>query len=194
MTSYRAKGTTMPRKRRREDEGEKKGREEPQQPRKVDAIIHIRVFRPLITRVGGIVIKVYEPVDELESMEKVELRTRKDAMDAVYNKLQKDRTATLQRYRNMLVEVDAEGKGFVLSMGESTEPPEGLKPEMLFPRPSRLLRLGVVRDGTIKWTRPRRGAHHYVYEGIVEIPRDADAVVIETERGRRVIKKPSTPA
>ncbi len=162
-------------------------------PRKIDAIMHIRVFRPLVTRVGGIVIKAYEPVDEMESMDHIEVRTRRDAVDAIYDKLVKDRQEILKNYKNLLVEINVEGKGFVLTLGESTEPQEGIKPELLFPRPARLLRVGVVKEGSVKWIRPRRGTQYYVYEGLVEIPRDADAVIIETDRGTRVIKTPTAP-
>jgi len=170
----------------------KKGREatpQPQEPlRSVDAIMTLRVYRPVITRVGGVTLRVYEPLDEYESIEKISLKTRKDAVDAVYNKLVKDRHKLFSPHGDSLVEGEVKGTGFELLMGRSEEHREGLEPQLLFPRPARLLRLGLIRGGEIKWVKPRRGAQYYVFEGPIDLPKDVEAVIIETDRGRSVIK------
>ncbi len=161
--------------------------------KKADAILHLRVYKPQITRVGGVLMKVYEPLEEAESLERIEVRTKKDIVDAIYNKVQKDKPRLISRYRDALVEVDVEGKGFALFLGESTEGEESLKPDLIFPRPARIIRVGVVKQGQVKWAKPKKGTQYYVFEGLVEVPKGADAVIVETDRGRRIITRPYTP-
>ncbi|MCE4612721.1 MAG: hypothetical protein F7C07_02670 [Desulfurococcales archaeon] len=72
---------------------------------------------------------------------------------------------------------------------------------MLYPRPARLLRVGVVRvkrlaeagsgavelkEGDVEWHTVR--GNIYVYEARIEAPDDVALVIIDTSEGRRVVK------
>jgi len=157
--------------------------------KKIEAIAHIKVYRPKITRVGRLVLKVYEPVPEAEALEKITIKTKKDAIDAIYDKVQKEKRKLTQKFENALIEVDVEGRGFALHLGENTEKREELKNiELIFPRPAKLNRIGLMQKDKIRWLKPKKGEELYVYEGFIEIPKEISAVILETELGTRIIR------
>ena len=97
------------------------------------------------------------------------------------------------------VEVEVEGHHSRILYGDSREY-QGSR--MLFPRPARLYRLGLLRsdnprlrrvegyyvieDSSIEWYRPR--GKYYVFESKVEAPEEVLYIIVDTEYGRRWIR------
>ncbi len=64
--------------------------------------------------------------------------------------------------------------------------------ELLFPEPAKLVRIGLVYSNTTSL--PNIEWHHvkddvYVYEGEIKVPDGVKAVIIETDKGLRVISR-----
>ncbi len=110
--------------------------------------------------------------------------------------------AISRRGKGDYVEVRVEGAGVVEVMGES---PRYRAQRLLFPRPVRLRRLGVVRAGK---ARPAEGSgyavirledvewinldgEYYVYEGTLQASDDVLAVYLDTEEGPRILFNPA---
>ena len=154
--------------------------------RLVKAIISVRVFKPEILRVGKVILQAYVPVEDRSRIEEVSLKTRRDDIEALLSKVYK-----IKRELNMkeeaLVEIEVEGKGFALHVGERKG--EKDKAALLFPRPARLLKIGLMKEGKIRWYRVPRDKEYYVYEGYIEVPEDVQVIILETDAGTRVVHK-----
>ena len=97
------------------------------------------------------------------------------------------------------VEVDIESHHSKIYYGDS---PEYQGSRMLFPRPARLHRIGILRssnpklkrvegyyvidDSSLEWYRLR--GKYYVFESRVEAPEDILYIVVDTEYGRRWVR------
>ncbi len=101
------------------------------------------------------------------------------------------------------LEVEVEGQGIVERMGES---PKYRAQRLLFPRPARLRKVGIldrealnkaskglgyiVFDKTsMKWFSVEEEV--YVYEGTITAPEDVIAVYLETDEGGRLVFNPA---
>ena len=141
---------------------------------------------------GGVVLGVLVPIRSYESEEVGDpLQVMLSIVEATSRKSQGD-----------YFEVEVEGGGVRRIMGEA---PKYRAQRMLFPRPARLLRLGLLRRGTeprlrgtgyvgfskedLEWITP--GEEVYVYEGVIQAPDDVIAVYLETSEGGRLVFNPT---
>jgi len=153
----------------------------------VEGVMSIRFYKPTIVRVGDVVIKAYEPLGEREVLEKIEIKTKSDAVDAVYRKIQREKRKLIEGNESLMVEIEVKGKGFALYLGDiSRKEPNG-DTTILFPRPAKLNRIGVYRNNRVVWTTLRK-EEYYVYEGYVELPEDVELVFLDTSYGIRVLR------
>ena len=152
---------------------------------------------------GGVSIEVLRPVKEYSTEE------AGDPVDVILRVSEASSKASTGDYFEVIVE-DREVKRI---MGES--PRRGQRQrkgvDMIFPRPARLLRVGILKSGQAEgeggsqfrledaeWHAPRGVV--YVYEGRVRIGSNVDAVVVDTDAGREIIvrgrsrrRRPSQP-
>ncbi|MEM1619513.1 MAG: hypothetical protein QXU52_02010 [Fervidicoccaceae archaeon] len=155
-------------------------------PEKVEGIMTVKRYVPRLVRVGELLLKVYEALPELEKIEKVEARGEGDVVEPLLRRITRALKEVSSPAEELLVEVDAEGRGFALHVGRSSERPKPGE-TVLFPRPARLVRVGLPKGETIKWLRPDKREYH-VFEGFVEAPSWVDVVLIETDKGLRAVK------
>ncbi len=157
----------------------------------VKAIVNIRVFQPEIIKIRNIVLKIYKPVDSETRLEEITVYTSRDVIDALNERIERMKKKLARELPKGLIDIQIEGKGFALHLGDYTEETEE-KRILIFPRPSRLMRLGVLRTSQeevkVEWIKKSFRNELYVYEGFLEIPKGIDAVVLETENGTRVLK------
>ena len=151
----------------------------------------VRRFRRDTIDLGGVSLGVLRLVSE-----NIE-RRKGDPVDVLYSIIEKiDRGSV-----DSLVEVTvSDSRSYII--GEVLEEAEG-RPRLLFPRPARLIRAGVVRIGALELAGKSSmyvvkgvsaalrsvGRNVYVYEGIVKSDdKDVYLVVLDTEFGRRIIR------
>lgn len=140
---------------------------------------------------GGVSLEVLRPVKEYVTEE------AGDPVDLILRVSEESSKASLGDYFEVIVE-DREMRRI---MGEA--PRRGYKQkkgvERIFPRPSRLLRVGILKgksrvEGAMElgiedaeWHSPR--ANLYIYEGKVKLGDDVVALIIDTENGRSIITR-----
>ncbi|MCE4619095.1 MAG: hypothetical protein F7C37_06620 [Desulfurococcales archaeon] len=141
---------------------------------------------------GGVVLGVLVPIRTYESEEVGDpLQVMLSIVEATSRKSQGD-----------YFEVEVEGGGAKRIMGEA---PKYRAQRMLFPRPARLLRVGLLRKGMeprlrgagyagfskddLEWITPSEEV--YVYEGVIQAPEDVIAVYLETSEGGRLVFNPT---
>jgi hypothetical protein len=146
--------------------------------------LEVRYYKPELKSLGPVLIEVYR----LAKIEPLELGaiTPGDAVDRVYDIL----ANVVERYRSsefMVVEVRAYLKTGEIAAATLTRQPTRTM-LMMFPRPVRLVRLGVkLRENGIRWYRVSEEL--YVYQGKLELPEDVELVVLDTEEGVRVVTR-----
>ncbi|MCE4606539.1 MAG: hypothetical protein F7B59_04310 [Desulfurococcales archaeon] len=162
-------------------------------------IYSISGYSPEVLEVKGIRLGVLKRVKE-DWKEKA-LRSRQGPLDALLGyatRLSKDRELRDLGY----VEVTVEAPGLVVTHGDK---PNYDWSEMLFPSPSKLIKIGIVRkkdsesgkfqvdSGHIKWV-DVASEDAYIFEGFCEAPEDVLLVILDTEKGRRILTqcKPSS--
>lgn len=147
----------------------------------------VRCFKAETARIGGVGLLLHRLVSSDS------LKETGDVYDAIAGITE----AYLKERGCDLVEVEVEGSQARIIHGDSREY-QG--PRLLFPRPSRLYRLGVLRgsaltrvegyyvvdEGGIEWYEP--GKDYYVYESRLEAPDDVIYVIIDSEHGRRWVR------
>ncbi len=161
--------------------------------RLVKALMTIRMYKPEIIRVGKVILKTYVLMEDKTKIEELDVKTRKPEVESLLAKLFSVKREILSEVKeeDVLVSIDVEGKGFALHMGDSSRGDS--EKNILFPKPSKLIRVGVISDkGGVKWYKPPRDKEYYVYEGFIEIPENAIGVIIDTEAGSRVITRQMT--
>lgn len=141
---------------------------------------------------GGVVLGVLVPIRRYESEEVGDpLQVMLSVVEATSRKSQGD-----------YFEVEVEGGGVRRIMGEA---PKYRAQRMLFPRPARLLRVGLLRrslepktrgvgfvgfsKGDLEWITV--GDEVYVYEGVIQAPDDVVGVYLETSEGGRLVFNPT---
>ena len=155
-------------------------------------VYSIRGYQPEQVEVAGVKLGVLKRVKE-DWNEKV-LRSRQGPLDALISyatRMTRDKELQDLGY----VEVTVEAPGLVVTHGDR---PRYEWANMLFPSPSKLIRVGVVRgktseggkyqvsSGEIEW-HDVSGGDYYVFEGSCESPSDVLMVILDTENGRRII-------
>ncbi len=162
-------------------------------------VYNVSGYSPEVLKVRGIKLGVLKRVKE-DWKEKA-LRSRQGPLDALLNyatRLSRDKELRDLGY----VEVTVEAPGLVVTHGDR---PNYEWSEMLFPSPSKLIRIGIVRkketdsgkfqveSKDIKWI-DVASKDVYVFEGFCEAPEDVLLVILDTEKGRRTLTqcKPSS--
>ncbi|MCE4615087.1 MAG: hypothetical protein F7B60_06135 [Desulfurococcales archaeon] len=155
-------------------------------------IYNVSGYSPDILKVKGIKLGVLKRVKE--DWKEKKLRSRQGPLDALLSyatRVSKDKELRDLGY----VEVAVEAPGLVVTHGDR---PNYDWDEVLFPSPSKLIRIGVVRkketdsgkfqveDKDIKWI-DVASKEVYVFEGFCEAPEDALLVILDTEKGRRTL-------
>jgi hypothetical protein len=155
-------------------------------------VYSIRGYQPEIIEAAGVKLGVLKRVKE-DWNEKV-LRSRQGPLDALINyatRMTRDKELRDLGY----VEVTVEAPGLVVTHGDR---PKYDWTSLLFPSPSKLIRIGVVRGKSseggkyqvtpddIEWHDVSHG-DYYVFEGICEAPSDVLMVILDTENGRRIL-------
>lgn len=150
----------------------------------------IKVYDSETIDLGGVRLSV------LRLRERVASEESGDKVDAVLRAVERES----RKPRGSYFEVEAEEGEHRIIMGESPRYPGS---RMLFPRPARLLRVGVLRAGDLASRRSDGGGaalpadriswheppgEFYVYESKVEAPGDVLLLIIDTDLGRRYLR------
>ena len=157
--------------------------------------IKVTWYRVAELKFNGVTLEVLQPVKTYETEEVG------DPIDIMLKVSEENSKSSVGDYFEIIAE-DREVKRF---MGETVKRLSRQKRgiEKIFPRPSRLLKLGVVekqdKEGVqssgmisirmedVKWYTPRRVV--YVYEGRVTFSSDTLALIVDTEHGRSILVK-----
>jgi len=150
-------------------------------------VFNVRILEPKVVLIGPIALKCYTGSPDREVIEERKIAVREDDIfGSISREVLRVKKEVAKRARsNSLVVIEVSGKGFAYKHGGKLE--DTGEERLLFPAPSKLVRLGVYRDGRLAWFRPKKGEELYVYEGLIDAPPDVDFVIIETESGSRVI-------
>jgi len=145
----------------------------------------VRLFKPVVVRVGSVVLKAYELVEEKQVVEEVGESSEGALADALFKLLLREKRSLAKEREGGLVEVSCRAKDVVVAVGEAPSG-EGGSGQLLFPRPAKLKRVGLWSGGEVKWVSV--GGSYYVYDGYVEAPRGVEVVLLETDRGTKVLR------
>lgn len=151
--------------------------------------IAVRWYNAGTIKVDGVTIGVLKPLKTVESVEVG------DPIDVML-KVAEDNA---RQKKGEYLEIIVEGSELREIMGES---PRYKSTRLLFPIPSRLRRVGIVKFRLLKES--REGGYFtfsagdvewhdineevYVYEGKLEAPSDVLFIVLDTDRGLRIVK------
>ena len=155
--------------------------------KKVKAILKITTFKPEMLKLPGMILKVYTPVEDASKLDEITITTRREIVDALDKRLERKRREIVNQYPGSFIEITLEGKGFALHSGEYARGYQGTEDNLIYPRPSRLERVGVIDEsGRVRWVKKHFRRIYYVYEGVIEVSGENNSVLIETENGRRI--------
>jgi hypothetical protein len=146
----------------------------------------IRVLEPKLISIGPVVLKCYVNKPELEKIYEKTLSVKENLFETISKEVIKTKKEISKKAKsNSLVLIEVSGKGFAYKHGGKIE--DAGEEKLLFPAPSKLIKIGVYQKGKLSWFKPKKGEEIYVYEGIIDVPEDVDFVVIDTDNGSHVL-------
>lgn len=149
-------------------------------------VVSVKVLEPRLKNLGPAVIKCYVSNPQMERIEEKALVVEGDIFESIAAEIKKIKRELRKNVSpRSLIIIEVTGKGFVYRVGGKIE--ETGEEALLFPSPSKLIRMGFFGNGRLIWHRPAQGEELYIYEGIIDVPEDVEYVIIETENGSRVI-------
>lgn len=147
---------------------------------------NIKVLEPRLVSMGPIVLKCYINNPVLEKIEEKKLTIKENLFESISKEVLKVKKEISKKIKpNSIVLIEVSGKGFAYKHGGKIE--DTGEERLLFPAPSKLVKIGLHKDGKIHWIKPKKEEELYVYEGIVDIPKEIDFVIIDTENGSHIL-------
>lgn len=153
---------------------------------KVVMVWSIKVLEPKLMPLGPVVIKCYVNRPDLEKFEERAVPVGENLFMSISKEVSKVRREIGKKVKgNSLIIIEVTGKGFAYRHGGKVE--DSGEETLIFPAPSKLVKVGVYAEGKLKWFRPNKGEELYVYEGIIDAPSGVDFVIIDTENGSHIL-------
>lgn len=151
----------------------------------------IKVLEPKLINIGPVVLKCYFNRPELEKIYEKTLSVKENIFETLSKEVIKTKKEISKKAKsNSIVLIEVSGKGFAYKHGGKIE--DSGEEKLLFPAPSKLIKIGVFQQGKLLWFKPKKGEEIYVYEGIIDFPEDVDFVIIDTENGSHVLVNEKT--
>ncbi len=154
-------------------------------------LLRTRVLRPQVLELGPISIRGL--VVEDESWGETRVREKKDRVKLIHSlyNVASNRTYRAVKSIGGFVETEAVGIGAAALDGDGSYSEARV---LLYPKPSRLLRVGVAWAGEkvekledLDWYEVPAHLEFYVYEGVIEAEKPWDFIVLDLEDGQRII-------
>ncbi len=148
--------------------------------------LEVEYFKPVVVELGPVRLEAYERV-KTEKI-KLDYLSESEAVDKVYDIL----VNVVERYRSdkepRLIEVRARVKQGEIVAATLTKSMSQTAGVLLFPRPVKLLRLGVKEESKpLIWFTPEKDL--YVFHGRISLPETVEYIVLDTEEGLRVLTR-----
>lgn len=154
-------------------------------------MLRTRTLRPQVLNLGPISIKGL--VVEDESWGETRLREKKDRIKLIHSlhNVASNRTHRAVKSAGVFVETEAVGIGAAALDGDGSYSGARI---LLYPKPSRLLRVGVAWAGKrvekledLDWYEVPAHVEFYVYEGGIEAEKPWDLIVLDLEDDQRIV-------